>query len=160
MASFSVEFEEAVKSSLISLKLDEFELKNEQKVALHAVGLKKRDCLSVLPTGFGKSLIFQLIPFVVDHLEKVNNSCVLVVSPLNAIISDQIEKLKSRGIGVKVLKKGSEDVIPTLEDDVKFVYGHAEAFVENDAVRKLLRSSFKERIKAVVIDEAHFIIQW
>ena len=66
MASFSVDFEEAVKSSLISLKLDQFELKNEQKVALHAVGLKKQDCLSVLPTGFGKSLIFQLIPFVVE----------------------------------------------------------------------------------------------
>ena len=69
----------------------------------------------------------------------------------------QIEKLKSRGIGMEVLK---QDVIPRLDNDVKFVYVHDKAFVENDAIRKPLRSSFKERIKAVVIDEAHFIIQW
>lgn len=47
-------------------------------------------------------LIFQLVPSVVDGLEKVNNSRVLVDSPVNAIILDQIEKLKSRGVGVQL----------------------------------------------------------
>jgi len=94
----------------------------------------------------------------VDCLEKVSHSCVLVVSPLNAIISDQIEKLKERGVGVKVLKE--DDQFVSIGDTVKFVYGHAEAFVGNQSVRTLLRSSFKDRVKAVVIDEAHFIVQW
>lgn len=89
-------------------------------------------------------------------LKKVSHSCVLVVSPLNAIISDRIEKLKERGVGVKVLK----DQFVSIDDTVKFVYGHAEAFVGNQSVRTLLRSSFKDRVKAVVIDEAHFIVQW
>ena len=80
-------------------------LKEEQKAALYAVTLKKQDCLCILPTGFGKSFIFQLVPFVVDRHEKVSHSCVLVVSPLNAIILDQIEKLKEKGVGVKVLKE-------------------------------------------------------
>ena len=93
---------------MTALKLDGLVLKEEQKAALYAVTSKKskkQDCLCILPTGFGKSLIFQLIPFVVDRLEKVSHSCVLVVSPLNAIISGQIEKLKERGVGVKVPRK-------------------------------------------------------
>ena len=48
----------------------------------------------------------------------------------------------------------------SIDDTVKFVYGHAEAFVGNQSVRTLLRSSFRTRVKAVVIDEAHFIVQW
>ena len=77
-------------------------MKKEQKAALNAVGLQKLGCLCVLSTGLGKSLIFQLVPSVVDGLEKVNNSRVLVDSPVNAIILDQIEKLKSRGVGVQL----------------------------------------------------------
>ena len=80
------------------LKSSDLVLKREQKEALRAVCVEKRDCLCILPTGFGKSLIFQLVTFTLDYLTKVNTSCVLVVSPLNAIISDQIEKLESRGI--------------------------------------------------------------
>ena len=89
--------------------------------SLSTVAQQKIDCLCILPTGFGKSLIFQLVPFVVDHLDKVNNSCVLVVSPLNAIISDQIEKLKARGVGVQIFKQGSQEIIPSIDETVKFV---------------------------------------
>lgn len=156
----SNDFEEALRESLIALKLGDLVLKKEQKAALYAVTSGKQDCLSILPTGFGKSLILQLVPFLVDRLEKVSDSCVLVVSPLNAIISDQIEKLKERGVGVTVLKEGDQFVNPSIDDTVKFVYGHAEAFVGNESVRTLLRSSFRDRVKAVVIDEAHFIVQW
>lgn len=156
----SNDFEEALRESLIALKLGDLVLKKEQKAALYAVTSGKQDCFSILPTGFGKSLIFQLVPFLVDRLEKVSDSCVLVVSPLNAIISDQIEKLKERGVGVTVLKEGDQFVNPSIDDTVNFVHGHAEAFVGNESVRTLLRSSFRDRVKAVVIDEAHFIVQW
>ena len=45
----------------------------------------------------------------------------------------------------------SNCVIPTLDyTEKRFIYGHAEAFVENDGLRTLLRLSFKERVKAVV----------
>ena len=85
----------------------------------------------------------------------------LVVSPLNAIISDQIEKLTSRGVDVVVFKQGNEDFIPLVKEPVKFVYGHAEVFVENAALKKLLREKcFQRRVKAICIDEAHFIVEW
>ena len=160
MAFFSDEFEEALGESITALKLGGLVLKDKQKAGLYAVTWKKQDCLCILPTGFGKSLIFQLVPCVVDRLEKVSNSCVLVVSPLNAIISIQIEKLKERGVGVKVFKESDQFSNLNIDDTVKFVYGHAEAFVGNQSVRTLLRSPFRDRVKAVVIDEAHVIVQW
>ena len=58
------------------------------------------------------------------------------------------------------LKQGYQGVVTTIDDDVKFIYGHAKVFAENDSVKGLLRSPFKDRIKTIVIDEAHFIIQW
>ena len=152
-------FESVVQQSLQKLS-ENIVLKKEQEATLRAVVVQKKDCLCILPTGFGKSLIFQLIPFVCDSLNGVSDSCVIVVSPLNAIISDQIEKLMSRGIGVKVFKHGDE-VNPSIDDSIKFVYGHAEVFVENSEVRKCLREKcFQRRVKALVIDEAHFIVQW
>ena len=140
MASFmSDAFQEALGES--ALKLGGLVRKDGQKAAWYAVTFKKQDCLCILPTGFGKSLILQLVPILVDRLEKVTHSCVLVVSPLNAIISDQIEKLKQRGVSVKLLKEDDQFVNQSIDNTVKFVYGHAEAFVGNQSVRTLLRSS-------------------
>ena len=148
----------SVERVLDCTQLRRFDFKRRTESCLMCRYFKKQDFLCVLPTGFGKSLILQLIPFVVDRLAKVSHSCVLVVSPLNTIISDQIEKLKERGVGVRVLKEGDHFVNPSIDD--KFVYGHAQAFVGNESVRTLLRLSFRDRVKAVVIDEAHFIVQW
>ena len=70
-----------------------FQLRSEQLEAIAAI-TERKDCLCVLPTGYGKSLIYQLLPFVFDELsDGEENSCVVVVSPLNAIIEDQISKL-------------------------------------------------------------------
>ena len=71
------------------------DLRAEQMTALSTVANKKKDCLCILPTGYGKSLCYQLLPFVFDelHPEGKCNACVIVVSPLNAIMEDQICKL-------------------------------------------------------------------
>lgn len=59
------------------------------------------DVIAVLPTGFGKSLIYQVLPYLIPVKEKSN--IVIVVAPLNSIIEDQINTLKARGINVDVL---------------------------------------------------------
>ncbi len=68
--------------------------------------LEKRDTVAILPTGYGKSIIFHL--FVYDHIHASTLShgqgcAVLIVTPLNSLISDQTSILKKRGIEAAVL---------------------------------------------------------
>ena len=60
-----------------------FDLRTEQMMALSTLASREKDCLCVLPTGYGKSLIYQLLPFVFDELQSEGkcSSCVIVVSP-------------------------------------------------------------------------------
>ena len=52
--------------------------------------LKRNDVFGVLPTGYGKSLCYAILPLVFDRLQGTNNSVVIVITPLTAIIKDQV----------------------------------------------------------------------
>ena len=64
--------------------------------------LKGKDVFAVLPTGFGKSLLFQLLPDIFPV--KADKNIVIVVGPLNSIIEDQLKVLQDRGITADVLQ--------------------------------------------------------
>ena len=67
MASNSEDsFHEAIKFSLDKLGKPDLELKREQFEAIRAVCVERKDVLAVLPTGFGKSLIYQILPAIFD----------------------------------------------------------------------------------------------
>jgi superfamily II DNA helicase RecQ len=75
-------------------------LKVKQYQILESVILK-RDTIGILPTGYGKSIIFHLLPFAADYLSQnntTNGNIALIVTPLNAIIDDQISFLQKHGI--------------------------------------------------------------
>lgn len=99
--SFIHVFRDAFNYGLEILGLSDIELKEKQYEALKAVVLKNRDVLAVLPTRYGKSLIYQLFPLVLDFFtangSPVRKSTVIVISPLNALMRDQIVKLKEGG---------------------------------------------------------------
>ena len=61
-------FREAIRFSLGKLGQPELELKQEQLEAIKAICVDKKDVLAALPTGFGKSLIYQILPAVFDFL--------------------------------------------------------------------------------------------
>ena len=67
-------------------------LRPEQEQAIQAL-LEARDTLVVLPTGFGKSLIYQVTALLLD-------GPTIVVSPLIALLHDQERKLRERGVSV------------------------------------------------------------
>lgn len=158
------------------------ELKEKQYEALKAVVLTNRDVLAVLPTGYGKSLIYQLLPLVLDFFtangSPVRKSTVIVISPLNALMRDQIVKLKEGGLNVCVLKgdrMASTDVYGNGDEEVSvdvpveilvntsydLIFAHPEVLVDNKKVLKILKSpQFKEKVKAIVVDEAHLVIDW
>lgn len=113
------------------------------------------DTLALLPTGGGKSICYQ-VPALAQP------GICIVVSPLIALMKDQVENLKSRGIGALVIYSGMSraDIIRTLEnarqDYFKFLYVSPE---------RLETSLFKEYLPAltinlIAVDEAHCVSQW
>ncbi|XP_032224535.1 probable ATP-dependent DNA helicase RecS [Nematostella vectensis] len=68
-----------------------------------------RDGIGVLPTGYGKSVIFHILPAMYDFKRGLtNDSIIIVVSPLYSLINDQLGILKNRKIKAGVLAKASK----------------------------------------------------
>ena len=152
--------------------LSDIYLKPKQLKALELL-YRRKDVMAVFPTGYGKSLIFQLLPFL--HAEN-KNAKVIVVSPLNSIITDQMTTLKSRGIQAGVLPNfqvtGKINYLfsknikkETLSQDIitgslKFLFAHPESLVSDEG-RKILKSEpYGRNVVAVIIDEAHCVELW
>ncbi len=117
--------------------------------------LKGKDTLALLPTGGGKSICFQVPALARQGL------CV-VVSPLIALMKDQVENLKKRGIkAVGVYSGMSKLEIDVAIDncvygDVKFLYLSPERLKTEILLQRLPRM----RVNLLAIDEAHCISQW
>lgn len=128
------------------------ELKPLQQKALDAL-MGGADCICCLPTGFGKSLVYEILPFV-DQ-----NSLVIVVVPLNAIIAQQIQKLGSMAI---CLSRGKD--LPTnhiADGTVRYIFTHPEDILNNRRITDFFRQdSVKTLNTYLVIDEAHCILDW
>jgi superfamily II DNA helicase RecQ len=75
-------------------------LKDKQLECWNAIVVKKCDVISVLPTGYGKTYIYSLLPYVLDLYNNCKNGShlVLVVSPLIALMHEQVTKLTANGL--------------------------------------------------------------
>ncbi|HEY0668184.1 MAG TPA: RecQ family ATP-dependent DNA helicase, partial [Sphingobacteriaceae bacterium] len=113
------------------------------------------DTLALLPTGGGKSICFQVPAMLKPGI------CI-VVSPLIALMKDQVENLKSRGISAIAIVSGmGKREIDILLDNciygnIKFLYLSPERLV-SDLVRERIRHM---NVNLIAIDEAHCISQW
>ena len=112
----TVVFESALKYGLKEIGKEDFILKGKQHEALESIVVHGNDTLAILPTGYGKSLIYQLLPAVFDFMcaggqtSKIVGNLVLVVSPLNALMRNQVEKLRASGVKVCIWK-GEDDKV-------------------------------------------------
>ena len=99
-------FHGALNYGLQSLGFDNISLKEKQYEVIRELVVENSDVLAVLPTGYGKSLIYQLLPPVLNFMEgsSAKKFSVMVISPLNALIRDQIVKIREAGLNVCMLK--------------------------------------------------------
>lgn len=125
-----------------------------QAEIIHAV-LSGKDTLALMPTGGGKSITYQIAALA-------RNGLGLVITPLIALMKDQVEDLKARNIPAEAIYTGmsleqSESVInKCIYNGVKFLYISPE---------RLASEKFRMRLKQmniglIAVDEAHCISQW
>jgi ATP-dependent DNA helicase RecQ len=129
----------------------------QQQIVEHA--LQQRDLLIVMPTGGGKSLCFQLPALLKPGL-------MVVVSPLIALMQDQVDTLQNNGIGATFLNstlswqavREREQAI--LEGQIKLLYIAPERLLSDKFVPFLDQIYTEVGLSAFAIDEAHCVSEW
>ncbi len=125
-----------------------------QREIIEAI-LRGRDVLGILPTGSGKSLCYQL-PAV------ASSAVTLVISPLVALMHDQVSALQQRGIPSTAITStlGSEEIAYRLRsaqlNHVRLLYIAPERLESTGFLEHLRRIN----VERIVVDEAHCISQW
>lgn len=125
-----------------------------QQQIIESIG-SGRDTLGLMPTGGGKSVTFQVPALAREGL------CV-VITPLIALMKDQVRNLRQRGIKAVAVYTGmtTEEIVVALENcifgGVKFLYVSPER-ISTELFQKKLR---RMNVSMITVDEAHCISQW
>lgn len=125
-----------------------------QEDIIHSI-LQKRDTLGLMPTGGGKSITFQVPTLCMDGL------C-LVITPLIALMKDQVQNLREKGIKALAVYSGMsrDEILTTLDNCIfgnyKFLYISPER-LGTELFRMKVQ---KMNICLITVDESHCISQW
>ncbi len=135
-----------------SFGLSEFRLGQREIIAAVLAG---QDVLAVLPTGGGKSLCYQL-PAV------YTNSLVVVISPLIALMKDQVAGLKKNGIPAGALYSGQSmdekrEVFADIAKGGSFLLYLSPERAQKEGFQTWIK---KQKVALFAIDEAHCVSQW
>ena len=96
---------------------------------------------AVLPTGYGKTLIYQLLPLVYDHMISLDHkSLTLVVSPLQQLMKEQVQKLNSAGVSALLAKDYTVNDLNSELKKASFLFDGPEN-LPSGSWRKQLQSS-------------------
>ena len=181
-------FVEALNYALGKLKKTTLILKPEQMKTIKEFILGNHVFLS-LPTGSGKSLCFQVLPFMYEHLTKNPECFIFVVSPLVSLVNNQLKKLADPSFATAFVSEINRQV--TLEEPkhlkgkkgrkgealiqwrteriakivssskYRLIYATPESFIDHPDWLSVFQSDYwKKNNCGSVIDEAHCVLKW
>ena len=125
-----------------------------QEEIITSIG-ERKDTLGLMPTGGGKSITFQVPALAQEGI------CI-VITPLIALMKDQVQNLRKRGIKALAIYSGMtrQEIVTALENcifgDYKFLYISPER-LDTEIFRIKLRSM---KVSMITVDESHCISQW
>lgn len=124
------------------------------------------DVLLNLPTGFGKSLVFQMAPLVHAELSRGHdgfaaNPIIIMISPLVSLMEDQTNFLRKFGISAASIGEDKALDLRIEKGECFVVFSSPESLLGNGRWRNLFSSDvFKKNLIGIVVDEAHCISHW
>ena len=101
-------------------------LKPEQETAINNL-LNGRDVMAILPTGFGKSMIYTVFALAKEEISS-SKTCVIVIAPLKSIIDDQISEMLS--LNCTAMELTTEALNLVRESPPQFLYCSAETVID------------------------------
>ena len=142
------------------------ELSPPQRLAVESL-VHGKDVLVCLPTGSGKSMIFQILPSVCCYLSSKGVSgfpsdpIVVVASPLLALMRNQVAAMKRKQQSAALVEENPACDQQIRDGLVTFIYGSPEVLVGNPAWRDLWKTSqYQKRVIAFAVDEVHTAVHW
>ncbi|XP_061170875.1 probable ATP-dependent DNA helicase RecS [Saccostrea echinata] len=127
------------------------ELKKEQRQLLDYL-LRGEDCVAVLPTGYGKSLPYQIFA-PIYHQQGDEKAVVLVCCPLIALMEDKVQRIqKIQFVSAEYI--GSKADFDLKAHNIDVVFASPELLVGSETCREAIQSL---NVKVIVIDEFHTI---
>ena len=176
----SMDVLEKVNCAFSSIGGCSFNLKPKQLMVMESL-IAGRDVIAILPTGYGKSMTFQVLSRLLTRRSRIGENITIIIAPLNSIIKDQIATMKSKGIRAEVLNRRTSR-IPSLfaENDenefdsdtklkwpdyivkgkLELLLAHPETLLNSSTLDLFRGDVYRNRVCALVVDEAHLIHTW
>jgi ATP-dependent DNA helicase RecQ len=138
-------------------------LKEEQRHCIKSF-LEGKDVFIILPTGFGKTACFTCLPHAFDLVQNRSDdkkAIIIVISPLTALIYDQVTDLLSHNVSAGYL---DSETTSEVKKNVTAGYYNILFMSPEQLVNKwrclFSTSVYKERLVGLIVDEAHCVVKW